>query len=162
MISKTIFSFFLVFFFNSLTAQNRKQLQGIIVVVNATPSNVLILNLNTEQEVKSDSNGTFTIMVAENDILAFSSENLDFTRKIIEKSDFDQQKIVVNMTSKMIILDEVEIINYQSINAVSLGILSKPAKSYTPQERRLQTAGDFKPIHLLGLLGGNLPLDPIM
>ena len=86
-------------------AQTRKQLQGIIVVANANPVKVMILNLNTEQEVKSDSQGAFTILAAENDILAFSSENLDFTRKIIEKSEFDQQKIVVSMTAKRIVLN---------------------------------------------------------
>ncbi len=160
--SKTIFSFFLIFCLTSLKAQNRKQLQGIIVVVNATPANVLILNLNTNQEVKSDSQGKFTILAAVNDVLAFSSENLDFTRKIIEQIEFDKQQLEIEMISKRIVLDEVEVVNYQSINAVSLGILSKPAKTYTPQERRLKTAGDFKPIHLLGILGGSLPLDPVM
>lgn len=160
--SKTIFSFFIIFSFTSLIAQNRKQLLGKIVVINATPANVLILNLNTNQEVKSDSQGKFSILATVNDVLAFSSENLDFTRKIIEQTEFEQQNFVVNMFSKRIVLDEVEIINHQSINAVSLGILSKPAKSYTPQERRLQTAGDFKPIHLLSILGGSMPLDPVM
>ena len=29
-------------------------------------------------------------------------------------------------------------------------------------ERRLKTAGDFKPIHLLGLLGGSIEVDPII
>ena len=65
------------------------------------------------------------------------------------------------MTSKALVLEEVEIVDNKSYNAVDLGILQRPAKSYTPMERRLKTAGDFKPIHLLGLLGGSLQLDPI-
>ena len=44
------------------------------------------------------------------------------------------------------------------------GILSSPAKKYTKAERHLKTAGDFKPNLLvgLGILGGALPIDPII
>ncbi|NRS87409.1 hypothetical protein HNQ02_000309 [Flavobacterium sp. 7E] len=45
---------------------------------------------------------------------------------------------------------------------MSLGIVSKDQKKYTQAERRLQTTGDFKPIMLLGLLGGSMPLDPLI
>ena len=40
-------------------------------------------------------------------------------------------------------LDEVKIDEYKNINAVSLRILSKPAKKYTPAERKLRTAGEL-------------------
>jgi hypothetical protein len=52
-------------------------------------------------------------------------------------------------------LDEVVIRRYNNINAVSLGIIPANQKSYTPAERKLRTAGDFKPIMLLGLIGFN-------
>ncbi|CAM4000546.1 hypothetical protein FLAN108750_04380 [Flavobacterium antarcticum] len=150
----------LIFFFTTIgIAQNRKQIQGRISVPNARPSNVLILNLNTEQEVKSDGNGLFTILAQPEDVLIFSNDHLDYMRKLVEVSDFQQSKITVEMTSKLTVLKEVEIKTY---NAVNLGILQKPAKSYTTMERRLKTAGDFKPIHLLGLLGGSIEVDPIL
>lgn len=153
----------LLIFFSSLgTAQYRKLLQGKIVVGDASPANVLILNTNTQQEVSSNHDGSFIILAQTNDTLDFASPNLDYIRKIVKKSDFDHGDFSIVMTSKLIILDEVEILNNRSYNAVSLGILRQPAKSYTPAERRLKTAGDFKPIHLLGLLGGSLPVDPII
>ncbi|UPT71656.1 MAG: hypothetical protein M0D53_04730 [Flavobacterium sp. JAD_PAG50586_2] len=43
----------------------------------------------------------------------------------------------------MILLDEVEVKKYPNINAVSLGILQKPAKVYTPAERKLRTAEEL-------------------
>jgi hypothetical protein len=46
------------------------------------------------------------------------------------------------------------IINLNAINAVSERIVAKEPKKYTVAERRLRTAGDFKPIMLLRLLGG--------
>ena len=159
--TKITLPFFLLFLTTIGIAQTRKQIQGKIVVSNASASNVLILNLNTEQEVKSDRNGNFVILVQLDDVLLFSSENLNFFRKIIDETDIQLEKLEVEMTSKALDLEEVEIVDNQSYNAVDLGILQRPAKSYTPMERRLKTAGDFKPIHLLGLLGGSLQLDPI-
>lgn len=159
--TKITLPFFLLFITTIGIAQTRKQIQGKIVVSNASASNVLVLNLNTEQEVKSDSNGNFVILAQLDDVLLFSSENLNFFRKIIDETDFQLEKLEVEMTSKALVLEEVEIVDNKSYNAVDLGILQRPAKSYTPMERRLKTAGDFKPIHLLGLLGGSLQLDPI-
>jgi len=150
--------FFLVFFTSIGIAQTRKQIQGKIVVRDASPSAVLILNLNTQVEVKSDSDGLFSILAMPDDVLLFSSKNLDFMRKILDQEKYNKGVLNVEMTSKVVVLDEVEIKSY---NAVGLGILQKPAKSYTPAERRLKTAGDFKPIHLLAIIGGGMPLDPV-
>lgn len=156
--TKITFSFFLIFFTSLGIAQSRKQLHGKIIVVDASPFNVLVLNLNTQQEVKSDLDGMFLILAQPDDVLLFSSQNLDYMRKIIEQTDLDQNTFIIKMTSKRIVLDEVEVKSY---NAVELGILQRPAKTYTTMERRLRTAGDFKPIHLLALIGGGMPLDPV-
>ncbi len=59
-------------------------------------------------------------------------------------------------------LDEVFIKPKPEYNAVSLGILKKEIKTLTPYERQLYTAGDFKAVHLLSLLGGSLDVDPII
>jgi hypothetical protein len=149
----------ILFFFATVgIAQTRKQIIGRIVVADASPANVIILNLNTEQEAISDKLGSFSLLVQPEDVLVFSSENLDYLRKIVEQYDCETGTFEIKMTSKLIVLDEVEIKTY---NAVDLGILERPAKSYTTAERRLKTAGDFKPIHLLALLGGSMPLDPV-
>ena len=59
-------------------------------------------------------------------------------------------------------LDEVFIEQKSEFNAVSLGIIKKEIKPLTVYERQLYTAGDFKPIHLLSILGGSLQVDPII
>jgi hypothetical protein len=63
------------------------------------------------------------------------------------------------MESTMNQLDEVVIRRYNNINAVSLGLFSKPKIIYA--SRKLRTAGDFKPIMLLGLIS-SMPLDPLI
>ena len=54
------------------------------------------------------------------------------------------------------------VVKKSDFSAESLGILAKEPARYSPAERKLQTAGDFKPIMLLGLLGGFMPLDPLI
>ena len=137
-----------------LFAQKSVLIKGTIRVLDAKPSGVHIINLNTEQEVISDENGIFNIEVRENDLLVFSATHLDYMRKIIEIEDIKQAMVTVDMTSKSTMLDEVEITNYSRINAVSLGILSKPAKKYTVAERRLYGATSTPLDGLLNALSG--------
>lgn len=151
----------LLFYTASGFAQTRKQIQGKVVAKDANVSEIAILNLNTQQEVATDLGGDFSIGVQPNDVLVFASPNFYYLEKTIIPIDFVKSPFIVQLVSKPVLLDEVEIVDTKKYNAVDLGILQKPAKTYTPAERRLYTAGDFKPIHLLGLLGGSLQLDPI-
>lgn len=68
----------------------------------------------------------------------------------------------MNLTPKTIELNEVVINKHSNITAENLGIIPKDQVKLTTAERRLQTAGEFKPIMLLGLLGGSVPLDPLI
>ncbi|WAC01499.1 hypothetical protein N7U66_16040 [Lacinutrix neustonica] len=49
-----------------------------------------------------------------------------------------------------------------TINFYDVGIPGYKGKPKTKSERQLQTAGDFKPIMLLGLLAGSMPFDPLL
>lgn len=133
----------LLFFFSLPTlvwAQKSVVIKGQIVVPDATPDKVLIVNLTSQKETQSDAAGNFAIEAQLDDLLVFSATHLDYMRKIIEQNHIDSGKIRVEMTSKNVMLEEVEIVNYSRINAVNLGILSKPAKKYTVAERRLYGA----------------------
>ncbi|MFY0483258.1 hypothetical protein ACI6PS_11695 [Flavobacterium sp. PLA-1-15] len=154
---------FLIFYFISqfVFSQNEKLLHGLIVIKDATPQGVHVINLMNEKETVSDSKGVFSILAKPDDLLVFSANHLDYMRKIIEPSDYDSAQIRVEMTSKINELDEVEVRNYSHLNAENLGI-TNGVKTYTPAERKLQTAGDFKPIHLLQILGGSMPFDPVL
>lgn len=94
---------------------------------------------------KSDENIILSREIAQDSI------NLQFS-DTLKYSIFDQ----VNK------LDEVFIKSKSEFNAVSLGIIKKEITPLSQYERQLYTAGDFKPIHLLSLLGGTLQVDPII
>lgn len=139
-----------------------KILHGKISVASGSVEGVTIVNLVNEKSTVSDNNGEFFILAKADDLLVFSSVNLEYHRKIIEEEDLKVDLLIVKMTSKTTELKEVIVNKHPEINAVSLGISPRGLKKYTPAERRLKTAGDFKPIQLLGILGGSLPVDPII
>ncbi len=104
---------------------------------------------------------------------AFSQEKEAFLYSAKAKDSIRTSQIEKSLNSKSdtlsiliprntIKLNEVKIRPNSQINAYSLGIIPKPVKTPTQYERQLLTAGDFKPIHLLGLLGGSLQVDPII
>lgn len=148
--STLLFLFISTFVF----AQKSVKIKGIIYVADAKVSSVHVINLNTEEEVISDVNGIFQIDVHAEDLLVFSANHLDYMRKIIDEDDIKSGTIKVEMTSKSNMLDEVEIKNYNRINAVSLGILSKPAKKYTVAERRVYSATSGPVDILVNMLSG--------
>ena len=143
-------------------SQNEKLIAGKLSAKEKIPQGVRIINLVSEKETISDEKGVFRIFVKEDDLLVFSSNNFEYQRKIIEATDIKKGEIAIDLIAKIEQLDEVIIKNYPKINAVSLGILSQPAKEYTPAERRLKTAGEFKPTAIIGFIAGfGMPLDPL-
>jgi len=139
-----------------------KVIHGKIVVPSGNVEGVTIVNLVNEKSTVSDSNGEFYILARVEDLLVFSSSHLEIHRKLIEEEDLRSEFLTIKMFDKINQLDEVIVNQYPEINAVSAGIISKKVKHLTQMERKLYTAGDFKPIQLLGILGGALQVDPIL
>lgn len=123
---------------------------------------VYVINLTTKKAVITDGEGYFVLHGVAGDTLSFSGVQYKSRRVVLTSEDFENRLFFVKMESIMNQLDEVVIRRYDNINAVSLGVISANQKSYTPAERKLRTAGDFKPIMLLGLIGGSMPLDPLI
>lgn len=140
-----------------------KLIRGQVTINNTIPlEGVNVSNGSNKIMVVSDQYGHFSILAKDGDILSFSAINYEPLRKFINKQEFNLGSIVVNLTSKIFELKEVVVNKHPNISAENLGIIPKDQVKLTPAERRLQTAGDFKPIDLLALLGGKLPIDPII
>ncbi|WP_447635086.1 hypothetical protein [Flavobacterium microcysteis] len=118
-----------------------------------------VVNLVNERSAVTDEKGEFFILAKEDDLLVFSAVNFEYKRKIISSEDLTVPFLTVNMVPKTNQLDEVVITEYSNINAVDLGILSKPAKVYTPAERKLKTATD---LNLMVGFGFAMSLDPVI
>jgi hypothetical protein len=151
--------------FQSLMAQKsvEKWVNGQVTINNLTPlEGVNITNTSSKIMVVSDQYGHFSILANEGDILSFSDINYEPLRKIISKKEFNIGSITADLTPRSIELNEVIVNKHSNITAENLGIISKDQVKLTTAERRLQTAGEFKPIQLLGLLAGSMPLDPLI
>jgi len=160
--NKVIF-FLLLFISVSAFSQKEKLLQGKITVNNSKLDGIRVINLVNEKEAITDVEGKFSILAKLDDLLVFSAEFLDYMRKIIEESDYNKGTLEIEMTSKATQLDEVTITDYSRINAVNLGILERPAKEYTPAQRRLRTASELYPTLYAGTMaGGSIGLDPLL
>lgn len=112
-----------------------------------------IVNLVNEKSAVSDFNGEFYILAKAEDLLVFSAINFEYKRKIIDESDLKLNIIEVEMVQKTNQIEEVVIEKY-NMNAVEMGILSKPAKVYTPAERKVRTATTGLLDPLLNLISG--------
>lgn len=158
-----LFLYLIVLCSFSVFSQKEKLLQGKVIVKNSKLSGIRVINLVNEKEAISDAEGRFEITAKPDDLLVFSAEFLDYMRKIVEETDYNNGSFEIEMTSKIEQLDEVEIYENKRINAFALGILSKPAKEYTPAERRLQTAtGLYPSLYAGNMAGGSIGLDPLI
>jgi hypothetical protein len=148
LISQTVFSQSKEKLFHGKVFANGNNVEGINVV-----------NLVNEKSAVTNEEGDFYILAKEDDLIVLSAPNFEYKRKIIAKEDLDSKIVTINLIPKATQLDEVEITEYKNINAVDLGILSKPAKQYTPAERKLKTATDLD----LGIgFGVIFSIDPLI
>ena len=133
---------------------SEKIIHGKIIVEKGNSEGVTIVNLVNEKSTISDSQGEFFILAKAEDLLVFSSVNLEYYRRIIEIEDLKPEILIIKMTSKITELKEVIVNKHPEINAVSLGISAKGIKKYTPAERRLFTATSTPGDALLNLISG--------
>jgi len=131
-----------------------KIIHGKIIVESGFVAGVTIINLVNEKSAISDSNGEFFILAKAEDLLVFSSINLEYHRKLIEEDDLKSDLLIIKMTAKITELEEVIVNKNPEINAVSLGISPTGIKKYTPAERRLHTALSTPGDALLNLMSG--------
>ena len=137
-------------------------IKGKLLSEENSTSGIDIVNLVSEKSTRSDGAGEFTIAVNLGDLLVISGRNFEYKRYIIEEDDLLKGFVAISLMSKAIELDETLVYSRAQLEAMAEGLTSHKIKRYTPAESKLKTAGDFKPIHLLGLLGGSLEIDPII
>jgi hypothetical protein len=142
-------------------AQKRDTLQGRITVADARAPGIFVINKNTGTEVKTDSKGEFSIPAKNGDRLVVYS-NITIVREFFISADSFK-----NMPYEMAVdpqgYEIEEVLIDESITPESLGLVAEGQKRYTVAERRLKTAGEFKPTFLFFLGGGvSFPLDPII
>lgn len=134
--------------------QNDTIITGKIVSESTNLEGIHVLNISKKTGEITDTRGYFKIRAKVNDTLQFSAVHLKATQYIIKQHDFKSELIFIPMKSLISELDEVTLINYKNINAISLGIISPNTKIYTPAERKVRTATTGLLDPLLNLISG--------
>ena len=136
-----------------------------------------VINKTTKAYGITNTSGDFKILAKRNDTILLSSILYQKKVIVISSKDVKNKHINIEMLPFVNQLGEVVIGkvltgnilsdiknmgNKKHITFADVGIPGYTGRLLTQSERRLHTAGDFKPIMLLGLLAGSMPLDPVI
>ncbi len=160
MLKKILFIFLL--FPSIIWSQKDSLFNGKIVSETNFLDEVNVINVTKKIGVVTQKGGYFTIKANVNDTLMFSAINLKGYQRIVTSVDFTKDLVFIPMEVLVNQLSEITLTEYRSINAVSLGIIPKGQKSYTPAERKLRTAEQFKWYSPLLIPVGGMSVDGLV
>lgn len=164
---KSIFcaSLFLILFSNFGWAQisNPKILKGKVTSNAIDLEGIYVINIKTDASTATENGGYFNIQAKVGDTLMFSAIQFKGKKVVLMEKDFGGDLFFVKLETMINQIEEVKIIRYNHINAVSLGIIPAGQKHYTPAERRLKTATGLDATANAGsMAGGSVSLDPLL
>lgn len=139
-----------------------KKLNGKITSDYPDLEGIYIANLNSDVATVSEKNGYFSINASVGDTLLFSAVQFVGTKIKLKEQDFSNTIFFVKLETLTNLLDEVKIDEYRKINSVSLGLVSKNQKKYTPAERKLKTAGELHWYSPLLIPVGGMSVDGLL
>lgn len=170
-------SFFtLLFFISQIVISQSIEISG-KVESEKDVENIHVINKTAQLFTVTNSKGEFAISARLNDSLMFTSVQHKTKILVVTKNIISIKTCIVKLEELINELDQVtvgkiltgdlnsDIINTEGdppINFYDVGIPGYTGKIATQSERRLSEAGEFKPSMLLGLLGGGVPLNPII
>lgn len=159
---KYLLFFLCTLFFVNITAQERTQAEGMVKFEDSPLGNVHVKNVSSGQFSVSNTSGAFLLNLKAGDTLVLSHVGMNDLISFIKENDLQKSPLSFSMTEGSNELREVIVNETSEINAVSLGIIPKKIEKLSMNERRLRQAGDFKPKHLLGIIGGGVSIDAIL
>ena len=154
--------FFFVVFPIFVFSQNDSIVKGKIISKANEVEGILVKNVSNNEETLTQRGGYFLISAKKKDTLIFSAFNLKAESHVVTDKDFGENLVFITMQLISTELKEVTIVDYKNINAVSLGIVPKGQKAYTPAERKLAAAGDFKWYSPLLIPLGGMSVDGLL
>lgn len=135
---------YIMVLFNSFSMlsqeQERRNWKGKVSAPIQSLEGIYVLNLTSKKETVSKEGGYFTIPAREGDSIMFSSIQLKGKTIVLDSKNWEDGLYFVKLETLINQLDEVMVVQYKGFDAYSMGIIPKPAKVYTPAERKLRTA----------------------
>ncbi|WP_116790571.1 hypothetical protein [Flavobacterium psychrotrophum] len=126
---------FLLLFTTITLAQNKKTLNGKVIVGNVPASGIFVINKHTGTETKTSENGLFTIEAKPGERLTVYSDRTEVHDFVLSDKSFATQPYVLEVEPKAGELDEV-IVERKKLDAEKLGLIEAGQKEYSVAERR--------------------------
>lgn len=148
-----------ILFTLSISAQDGL-LHGRVISGDARVADAFVINKATGAEVKTDGFGNFTLAAKPGNRVVVYSPAIEVREFVLNDGSFSSTPYLLEVQQKSTELSEVTV---SRINPETLGIVPKGQKQYTVAERRVKTAGEFKPEWMMLMMGGiSIPVDPII
>lgn len=119
-------------------------LKGKVVSQSNNLEGIHVINQSKDLGITTDRGGYFSIKVAVSDTVIFSAVHLKGYLHIVSEEDKLKDLLFVPMEALLTELEEITLTKYQNITPEALGIIPKGMKKFTPAERKLASAGDFR------------------
>ncbi|WP_159021633.1 carboxypeptidase-like regulatory domain-containing protein [Formosa sp. L2A11] len=171
--------FLLCCFLGSVSFVNAQSLETISGTVTGDDDieNIHVINKTSKRFTTTNAKGAFFIAAKLHDTIVFSAIQYTTQEIIIDASILTSKSMHVNLNEEVnqlrevivgkiltgnLMLDIGNATEKPDINFYDVGIPGYMGKRKTQQERLLQEAGEFKPKMLLGVIGGAIPINPII
>jgi hypothetical protein len=166
-----------ILLFSYVSVAQTVEIRGKVIVDDEDIEGIHVINKTSSRFTITSSNGDFTIPGKHNDTIIFSAIKYKPKEVIIDAAIINSKTLIVYLTElvnelNQVIVGKILTGNLMSdignsdakrdINFYDLGIPGYTGKPLTQSERKLNEAGEFKPMMLLGLLTGSVPLNPIL
>jgi hypothetical protein len=136
------FSFFLFSIFSMAQTNPEKILNGKVNSDYGDNNGIYVINLKNKKVSITEKGGFFTFPVSVGDTIMFSSINHKGLKIKLKEDDIQKSLFFVKLYPIMNQLKEVVIVKYKHINAEDMGIIQRGQKTFTPAERKLNTASN--------------------
>lgn len=146
----------------SLVTAQETRLKATVTNGNTPLESAHILNLSQQKQTISDGEGHFEIAAAVTDTLVITFVGYRELSFRVSPELLKREGIELVMTESGIPLEEVTVETNRALDPVALGLLTKRPEKLRANERKLKEAGDFKAVQLLGIVGGGVPIIPML
>lgn len=140
---------------------NGQYLNGKIIANYNDLEGITIINTTQKITATTEKNGFFKLKATIKDSLLVSAVQFEGASLVLKKEDFDKDLFFIRLNVATNFIEEVKVVKEK--NGFEAGILPKKAKTFTPAERKLNTASNMYPTANVGAMtGGSLGLDPLI
>lgn len=143
---------FFIIAFGFVVSAQEKILIGKISIENLGTPEITVLNTTRKTATITDENGMFAINAEAGDNLQISSVQTGEYNQEVKEADFTAELFEIKLKIAVNLLKEVEVTEYKSINAASVGIIPADFVSYTPAEKDLMLAKGNRGLSIDGIL----------